>query len=247
MRIVVWNIRAGGGRREDAIADQIARWGVDVVAFSEFRATEPSRSLAGRLRDLGLVHQRTTACAGAPARNGLLLASRWRLRRLRLAGAPEEPGRWLAARVLGPRPIAVATLHAPNYATGRKYAYFDAVLALAARWRPGPAIIAGDTNSTLRAYDEENPNDSFPEEHFLAELDAHGWRDAFRRLHGERRVYSWYSPNAGNGYRLDQVFANPAMLERVTGMSYRWGRRRGTKERRDALSDHRAMVVDLFD
>ena len=42
MRIVSWNIRAGGGRRIARIADQIARWAPDVVALSEFRATPPS-------------------------------------------------------------------------------------------------------------------------------------------------------------------------------------------------------------
>ena len=245
MRIVIWNIRAGGGRREAEIADQVARWRADLVAFSEFRATPPSLSLQARLRQQGLHHQRTTASAEEPARNALLLASRWRLRRLRLIGEPEEPGRWLVARVQSPPPITIAALHAPNYVTGRKTAFFDAVLSIAARWNPGPAIIAGDTNSTIRALDEQNPNPSFPEEHFLAEFAALGWSDVFRTLHGCRRVYSWYSPNAGNGFRLDQTLANAAMLPRILGVSYRWGRRRGAKERRDALSDHQAMVVDI--
>ena len=42
MRLVSWNIRAGGGRRVEGIAEQIARWQPDVVALSEFRATPPS-------------------------------------------------------------------------------------------------------------------------------------------------------------------------------------------------------------
>ena len=45
MRVVAWNIRAGGGARADAIARQLARWQADVVALSEFRATPPSARL----------------------------------------------------------------------------------------------------------------------------------------------------------------------------------------------------------
>src|SRR3989442_12555136 len=49
VRVVVWNIRAGGGVRAAGIARQLARWQPDVVALSEFRATPPSARLAARL------------------------------------------------------------------------------------------------------------------------------------------------------------------------------------------------------
>jgi exonuclease III len=54
MRIISWNIRAGGGRRVAGIAAQLQRWRPDVVALQEFRGTAPSRELARRLADLGL-------------------------------------------------------------------------------------------------------------------------------------------------------------------------------------------------
>ena len=60
MRVVAWNIRAGGGIRADAIARQIARWQPDVAVLSEFRATPPSVRLAGRLAASGLTHQLAT-------------------------------------------------------------------------------------------------------------------------------------------------------------------------------------------
>ena len=41
-RVVAWNIRAGGGKRIEHIAAQIAAWRADVVALSEFRATPAS-------------------------------------------------------------------------------------------------------------------------------------------------------------------------------------------------------------
>src|SRR4029077_19232757 len=79
MRIVSWNIRAGGGSRTVAIADQLARWSPDVVALSEFRATPPSVDLSRVLAQRGLTYQLCTAFAGLPRVNALLVASRWPL------------------------------------------------------------------------------------------------------------------------------------------------------------------------
>jgi len=75
MRIAAGNIRAGGGRRVEAIARQLGRWAPDVVALGEFRATAPSAGLACALAAHGLVHQRSTADAVALGANCLLVAS----------------------------------------------------------------------------------------------------------------------------------------------------------------------------
>jgi exonuclease III len=59
-------------------------------------------------------------------------------------------------------------------------------------------------------------------------------------------VYTWYSPNGHNGFRIDQAFVNAALLAHLKDAAYLWGgaRRRG---RRDVLSDHAALLVDLSD
>ena len=49
MRLIAWNIRAGGGIRAASIARQLGRWAPDVIALSEFRATPPSLVLARTL------------------------------------------------------------------------------------------------------------------------------------------------------------------------------------------------------
>ena len=118
MRVVFWNIRAGGGGRAAAIARQIATWEADAVALAEFRGTPPSGELARDLARLGLPYQWTTADRARPGVNGLLLASRWPLRRLRLPCAPTEPCRWLLARVLAPQPLALGVMHVPNRVGG---------------------------------------------------------------------------------------------------------------------------------
>ena len=244
MRIVAWNIRAGGGRRVGRIARQLARWAPDVVALSEYRATPPSEWLAASLAQHGLVHQLTTADGRAPGRNALLVAARWPLRRVRLIAAPRDPSRWLVTVMESPVPLVLGSMHVPNRVTGRKYFFLDAVLACARRWRRGPALFVGDTNSGRRTIDEETPAFNAREEGWIDALAACGWHDAFRHLRAEDRVYTWYSPNGRNGFRIDQAFVNAALLAHLKDTAYVWGGA-SRRRRRDALSDHAALLVDL--
>jgi exonuclease III len=244
MRVVAWNIRAGGGVRARRIGRQIARWAPDVVVLSEFRATPPSCALAGALAAGGWPHQLTTADARVPGANALLIAARRPLRRIRLRAAPVEPYRWLAAEVAGSLPLVVGAMHVPNRVTGRKYPFLDAVLACARGWRHGPALFVGDTNSGRRGLDEEVPGFNAREEGWIDGLGGCGWRDAFRHLRAEERIYTWYSPNGANGFRIDQAFVNAALLARLEEAVHIWGGPR-RRARRDVLSDHAALVVDL--
>ena len=248
MRVVSWNIRAGGGVRIAAIADQLSRWSPDVVALSEFRGTPPSAELARALGERGLSHQLCTASAGLPRVNALLVASRWPLTRVRLRSAPvAEAGRWLLTHVAGPTPLTLGAMHVPNRVTGRKFPFLDAVLGMAHTWRRGPALLVGDTNSGLIDLDEQVPAFSAEEDGWIRGLEAAGWIDAFRFFKASERAYTWYSPNGGNGFRIDQAFVNRALRPHLRSASYVWGvaphgRARGP---RHALSDHAALLVDL--
>jgi hypothetical protein len=243
MRVVFWNIRGGGGVRVRTIASRIAAWKADAVALCEFRGTPPSGELARALASLGLTHQRATVDPARPAVNALLLASRWPLRRLPLACAPAEPCRWLLARVDAPEPLAIGVMHVPNRVSGRKYPYLDAVLETARRAWPGPALLLGDTNSGRIGLDEEVPAFNRVEDGWMRGLDQAGWTDAFRHLRGAARAYTWYSPNGGNGFRIDQAFLNRALRSRLRSFRYDWGPR--ARPRRRHASDHAAMVLDL--
>jgi exonuclease III len=249
VRIVSWNIRAGGGRRVEGIADQIARWAPDVVTLSEFRATPPSAELARALAGQGLLHQLSTASAKLPRANSLLIASRWPLERVRLRRAPgADSSRWLLARVASPCALTLGAMHVPNRVTGRKFPFLDAVLGLVHTWRRGPALLVGDTNSGLIDLDEEVPAFIVEEDGWIRGLEAAGWADAFRLFRGSERAYTWYSPNGGNGFRIDQAFVNSALRPQLRCARYEWGAAdadRSRRQRRDALSDHAALLVDL--
>ena len=243
MRIVAWNIRAGGGERAGRIARQLARWTPDVVVLSEFRATPPSLALAAALA-ARLPYQLSSASATTPHANALLVAARWPVRTLRLRDGPAEQCRWLAARVASPSPLVVGAMHIPNRVGGRKYPYFDAVLSCARRWPHGPALLVGDTNSGRRGLDEEAPAFNLREERWIDGLAQCGWTDAFRHLYPAERAYTWYSPNGRHGFRIDQAFLNAPLLARLKNAAYLWGGA-SCRRRRTLLSDHAAVLVDL--
>ena len=80
---------------------------------------------------------------------------------------------------------------------------------------------------------------------WLDGLHKRGWRDAYRHYWPDERIYTWYSPNGRNGFRIDQAFVNAALLAYLKDATYVWGR--AARGRRDALSDHAALLVDLSD
>ena len=148
-------------------------------------------------------------------------------------------------RIAADRPFSMGTMHVPNQVSGRKYPFLAAVLRLAKRWRGGPALLAGDTNTGRIGLDEEVPVFGKREEEWMTALQDAGWSDAFRHVHGNERAYTWYSPNGRNGFRLDEAFVNGQLLPRLRAARYVWGRDRGGERRREALSDHAALIVDF--
>ena len=243
MRLVSWNIRAGGGKRAKGIVKQIQDWQADIVALSEFRGTGASLWIAAELKKLGFCFQRTSIDPSNPAVNALLLASRWPLRAVNLKNAPDNPRRWLHANVAAPVPIAIIAIHIPNRSTGLKYPFLDATTNTVKNWRGPPAIIMGDTNSGCIDIDEESPAFNKIEDQWIKTMNHLQWKDAFRLLHQDQRDFTWYSPNGRNGFRLDQAFLHPSLHNKLQQFDYVWGG--DTSIRREDLSDHASIVMDL--
>ena len=244
MRIVSWNIRAGGGKRIEGIFAQLQRWQPEVIALSEFRGTPASQTLAQWLAEAGWHYQFQTIDTAKKATNSLLTASIYPLEKIDVDGAPDQPRRWLLTRVAAGAPFLLANMHIPNYNTGFKYPYHKAVLGLMEEWGLGPAVFLGDTNSGKSYIDDETGIFWRKEHEWMEAIEAKGWVDVYRHLHGEKRVYSWYS-HKDNGFRLDQAFFNPEMMPLLQAMEYKWGLNMQARERRDGLSDHAAMLIDL--
>ena len=147
--------------------------------------------------------------------------------------------------VHGPVRFSLGVMHIPNQVTGRKPDYHRAVLDIARRRRREPALLLGDTNSGQIGLDEQSPVFNAATDRWFRDLAQIGWNDAFRLHRGRVREYTWYSPNKGNGFRLDQAFVNRHLRDRLIGVRHQWGRQPPFPSRREALSDHAALIVDL--
>lgn len=246
-RIIYWNIRAGGGKRVDGIYAQLVAWQPDIIGLSEFRGTPASQTLAQLLSDSGFVYQISTVNQSKLAKNALLLASRSPLRAVKSKHMPTLRERWILAEATTPSPLTVGLMHVPNYTHPTlKYPFLDAVLKMSHNWRRGPAILGGDTNCGKRYIDEEKPmSGSFQREHdFIVGMEDRGWADAFRHLHGDQREYTWYS-HRNNGFRLDYAFLSPKLTPHLSATRHEWGHNPSEPDRREGLSDHAALIIDI--
>jgi exodeoxyribonuclease III len=184
---------------------------------------------------------------------GVLTAARAPIRRLPSPDVP-WPERLLCCLV---DDVEVVNLHSPiapalDLAKIRTH---EAVAAYLANRSRGARVLCGDLNTPRRelpdgdvmtfAFDsagrlrpERGERWDRAERALVHRLRAeHGWVDAFRVLHGyEHREASWTFPHDRGGWRLDHVLALDLQPQAAT-YAHEW--------RRDGLSDHSALVVDL--
>lgn len=231
----------GGGKRADAIVDQLLAWQPDLIALAEFRATPASLSIATQLNHAGFVHQLTTASPKYHARNALLLVSRFNIDYEKIRAAPKPAHRWLLASVHANPSFHIGVMHIPNMHTKLKVPYHKSVLRLTKNWKFGSALLIGDTNSGLPDIDEESPAFGKAEVAFMNGMEKNDWKDIYRVLHNDKREYTWYSPNGRNGFRLDEAFVNAALQPQVQSFQYVWGNPGSHRQ----LSDHAAIMLDL--
>ena len=242
MKILIWNIMHGGGRRAQKIVEHIGRGSPDIAILSEFRGTPPSREIASRIRELGLPHQLNTASGDRPARNALLLASQWPLNRIHWKRPPEPTERRLLAHVRAPEPITIAAVHVPNRVSGIKYPFLGALCDLACRWRGGGAIVAGDFNTGRINEDETVKCFNRREDDFMTTMSKAGWADAYRSVHGGKRAYTWRAPGGGGSFRLDHAFIYRGAQDRLIDARIDW-----VKGDSRPPSDHAALWITLKD
>jgi exodeoxyribonuclease III len=230
LRVLAWNIRQGGGSRLAAIAAALARHDADVLVISEYRGGEAAARLRLTLAELGYRH--ATRLAPPPGRNGVLIASRRKLRQEEVVSASvPEPYRMVGVAVAG---LRLHGIYMPNLQ--QKVPYWQALIATLAAGAPQRVLAIGDFN-TCRAYVDE-PGAIDATAYFMDEVEAIGFCDLWRQRYPDGREFSWYSTR-GNGFRIDHAFLSPALARRAISVGY------SHDERLGGLSDHSPLIVDL--
>ena len=225
----------------------------DVLVLTEFRSNARGLALIEALRAVGYPFMLYED--GFDKLSGVLAVSRQPIRRLAEIGPPGLPNRWLHFAT-GPGELEVLGIYlngslGPPETLMQKQGFWDSICASAERLLPRRAMILGDFNTGQHRIDEEGATFRCSAS-LRAVLDS-GWVDVYRLLHGDRKVYSWWSTR--RGFRLDHALATPALAANVRSAEYvtRTSRhvlahdvpRPWPSDLGRALSDHAAMVVDL--
>ena len=260
MRLLTWNV-AGRVARQAEQAGVIGARSWDVVCLQEVTPTtlKPWRSA---LQGQGLLDVRSSMDEWLPGeptpegrRLGVMIASRTPLEVVASAHPP-WPERLLSARVGGPVPYVVHTLHSPiSQKPGHvKLRTHRAIHAHLARPRELPQLLVGDLNTPRREFPDGRTwsfartaagslridrGESWERDELapLRGLEQHGLRDLFRDLHGyDRREISFAAGRRGNGWRLDHIVGSAHFVP--VACQYDHG------PRVEGLSDHSPMWVE---
>jgi len=217
-----------------AITDRLRAESADFCAITEYRS-RPGLPLRTEFADYHLAE--TTPPLN---QNGIFALSRSPML------APETPKRftpksshrWLVVHVAQADMLALC-IHIPNQnEKWNKDDFWKHVCGFAKRNKSERSIILGDFNTGL---DADTENEKFRHSPQFQKLLDLGWIDCYRAVHGDRREYSWYSPNGNNGYRLDHCFLSAALATRLRAASF------DHEVRATRLSDHSLLTVDLVD
>ena len=251
MRVITWNVAGRVGAQPEQAA-ALAGAGADIVALQEVTVRTAPLWRAS-FAELGFV-----SCVDAldrlppkPTKRRLAVMTAARAELVRLSG-PEVPWpeRVLRCAVLG---IEVINVHSPIAPSPElaKIRTHEAVAAFLAGPCAVPRVLCGDLNTPRRelpdgglltfAHDsrgrlrpERGERWDRAERSLVRGL---GWVDAFRAINGYgTRDASWTFSGDKGGWRLDHVLVDG--LD-VVGAAY------AHEWRREGLSDHSPLVVDL--
>ena len=241
MRLVSWNIMAGGGSRCAALVETLRRYDADVLVLQE---TMPSRGpdLCHALRRAGYRYGASAPRGRAHTDRGMCVLARYPIRRRGASPPPHaaiHPRGWLELDLPG-ADFRLAAVYGPP-AGPEVSAFWNAAVAWLPRRTARPYLMLGDYNAGASEVDAERYR--FRAGRAFAALGGMGLVDLWRRQHGERREHTWFSHRPGGGlgrgFRIDHAFASAELVRRARGCWYD----HTVRERR--LSDHSALVVEL--
>jgi len=231
MRIVVMNIRAGGGQQIDNLLGYLDEQDPHTVLLTEWRQGRAGTRIEAWASGRGLHHASLTDGQTA---NGVFLASRLPFTAKSVTPASQHAGALMLARF---DDVTMLACYFPVQSA--KATFFGRCAEVAASHSTSAFLMAGDLNTGNQELDREAGGVRyFCATQFDDLTSSHGLYDLWRRSNGPTaREWTWVSRRQ-NGFRLDHAFANAAFV-RLTNPACRYDHApRGT------FTDHSAMVVD---
>jgi len=253
MKFLTWNIQRGGGKRIPSIIAEIASIAPDVICLTEVTFKKLS-TLKQELSANGFAY--IAEFCPETNDNSVLLASKTPFS-VSNEKIERDRERWISA-YLEQQDINLLCVHIPG-ATDAKFSadgfgisgekrkefFWNSVIEYAEAYRNKRSIIMGDFNTGLKEDAEGTP---FKLSEFMLELRGTGFQDVWRHLNPEAKEYTWYwrrkSKEDGklhnhNGFRLDYIFASPALQSSVVSAIHV----HDVRER--SISDHSLVFLEL--
>ena len=254
MRIATWNVNSLNARLA-RVEEWIAYARPDVLCLQETKQADAA-FLHGAFAALGY----ESAHHGDGRWNGVAIISKVGLENVTtgLDSADDAEG----TRVIGADcgGVRVVSVYVPN---GRALddEHYPAKLAWLARLRDvleetsapdRPLAVCGDFNVAPDDRDVWDPSEfegmthvSAPEREALANLEAWGLVDVFRRLYPDDRLFSWWDYRGGSfhrhrGMRIDLILVTEVVAEQTTYALIDRQARKGEKP-----SDHTPVFIDV--
>lgn len=232
MRIVGLNIRHGGRNRIDGIVKALDDYGSDIVVLGEYRANASGRRIQEKVQDIGLkyfVEGKTENKNG----NTVAICSKIPFEISELSNnLGTHSHRIIEAVFDGFKLVGV---YFPNKELKRPV--FEYLMGYCERNINETVAILGDFN-TGKHYIDMNDKGVLCAE-YIDRIEELGWVDGWRKFHGDKREYSWYS-TAKNGFRIDHAFCTPSFSQELVKTEY------DHHVREKGITDHSALILDIL-
>lgn len=225
LSILSWNIQHGGGTRIKDILAFILKTKSEILVLSEYRNNKNGLYLRNKLLESGYVFQFVSLVVGET--NSVLIATKLACNSVLFVDRKID----YAHAVIGVE-FPAFNLYGVYLPHKKNHQLFDLLQKELAGEKP--SILAGDYNTGFNHIDQKG--DSFWYTSELKRLEKIGMRDAFRHIHGDVKVYSWYS-HQGNGYRYDHIYAHLDLLPLIKECDYFHA------PREQKWSDHSPMIL----
>ncbi len=228
IKILSWNIQAGGGSRIVPILRKIISSKPNIVTLNEFRNNASGQKIRNGLLKAGFRHQAVTASESND--NSVIVASNIPFStQLYPDSDLNYSGNIVTAKFSA---FNLMGVYMPHKKKHKLFEYARSIVQDSAT----PFIIAGDYNSGKNYVDQKGNSFWYTDE--LLAFEKENMCDAFRFVNGDVEEYSWYS-HQKNGYRYDHTYIENSLKPIVKNCYYdhSW--------RIDKLSDHSPMFLEL--
>ena len=229
--IGTWNLRHGGGSRINQIIDTIAENNyLDIIVLTEFRNNQNKVIIECELKKLNYKYIETLDVDAKL--NSVLIASKTKFEEVEnFKNLDTHFQRILRVKTEG---LNIYGCYFPGQ--DLKKEVFEFLLSEIKNKGKENIIITGDINTGKHNLDEIGA--TFYHSDYLDKFERLGLIDAWRKVNGENKEYTWFS-NAGNGFRLDHFYIDENLTDKIVNCEYKH------KYREEKISDHSMMILEL--